>query len=213
LILAEILLHSAGGRARTFNALRRYTLRLGVQPGEVLDDIAPLSEDGIRQYRPFRTMETEFGRNVVRVLRNNQPTPGMLTWAQTAKDNNRNFMRWLNGAATHARNRIRDEAIGKVDTFADVSVTARNLDSFVGSTVVSTTRNGGKRTLQVDDDATFLNAVMDNPYLSHYFLGILHYVTSISRLWRSQQMNVDPIERRDDWTDLTLLLYATITGT
>ena len=37
---------------------------------------------------------------------------------------------------------------------------------------------------------------------------ILYYVISYSRAWADQAHNFDPSSTRDDWTDITLPLYA-----
>lgn len=49
---------------------------------------------------------------------------------------------------------------------------------------------------------------MKNPFLRHFFLGILFYVISISRAWTTQTLNRDPVATRDDWADLTLGFYV-----
>jgi hypothetical protein len=51
---------------------------------------------------------------------------------------------------------------------------------------------------------------MQNPFLSRFFKTMLYYLISFSRAWdhAHREHNFDPEEERDDWTDITIPLYA-----
>jgi hypothetical protein len=44
--------------------------------------------------------------------------------------------------------------------------------------------------------------------MRHFYQGLLVYIVSISRLWRDQRLNYEPLPTRDDWADLLVLLYT-----
>lgn len=69
-------------------------------------------------------------------------------------------------------------------------------------------RNGGKRQLVVSDQSSLYNAVMQNQYFGNFFRTILYFSISFSRAWKDPIHNFDPTDQRDDWTDITLPLYA-----
>ena len=62
----------------------------------------------------------------------------------------------------------------------------------------------------VSDNAVLYGAVMDNPFLGRLFRTILAYIISFSQAWdhANRQQNFGPEAVRDDWTDMTLSLYA-----
>jgi len=74
--------------------------------------------------------------------------------------------------------------------------------------VVNWVRNGGKRRCLIADQDDLYNAVMGSQHLGNFFKTILYYLISSSRAWQDQGHNFDPSDQRDDWTDITLPLYA-----
>jgi trehalose/maltose hydrolase-like predicted phosphorylase len=68
----------------------------------------------------------------------------------------------------------------------------------------------GQRPVAVANPDELYAAVMQNPYLSRFFKTMLYYTISFSRAWDDthQEHNFDPEEKRDDWTDITVPLYA-----
>ncbi len=49
---------------------------------------------------------------------------------------------------------------------------------------------------------------MRNQHLRRFFSVFFYYSLAMFHLWENQTSNVDPSEDRDDWTDLSLPLYA-----
>jgi hypothetical protein len=206
-VLAEILLRGEEARRRTLRRLRDFSLRIGVQPGQVLDEVAGLDEVGIQRYRPLWPAQNQLTRTLLGKIRRNRISPAMLRWAQTVKAANLAFGARLIVPTTQVRNQLRNIGVERVETFADVLPLANGTQSFIGSLVLNTTKNGGARQLALADDR-FYEAIMGNPHLRNFFLGLLHYIVSASRAWTTQNWNLDPVAHRDDYSDLGTLLYV-----
>jgi hypothetical protein len=207
LIVAEILLRSEAARNRTFKRLRGYRVRLGVQPAQLLDDLAQLSASEIISYRPFLAASEPLTRALLKRIRRGPVTPRFLMWAQAVKRNNLQFGDMLVESAKRVRDAFRTAKVGKASTMQDVMPLAEGVDSFIGELVITGVRNGGQRTLK-ESDERFYASVMANPYLRHFYLGLLHYLIAVSKAWEDQRLHLDPLPKRDDWTDLALLLYV-----
>lgn len=159
-----------------------------------MTEIAGLDEKGIASFLPYdKSLELP-----VTVGQQDVST------AQTIKTRNRAFGNTMFSCAKLFRKRLREE--GLKHKFSSLSE-ALNL-SFLQSLVFESVSNKNSRTPLVSDQKSLYLAVMDNRYLSRYFKMILYYVISYSRAWADQAHNFDPSSTRDDWTDITLPLYA-----
>jgi hypothetical protein len=92
-------------------------------------------------------------------------------------------------------------------------VLALGADSFLGSLVVSSV-NHGERASSLAQESLFA-AVMKNRYCGRYFRAVLAYLVGVSGGWNQRAfrgLGVDLTPggggQSDDWTDLSLFLYA-----
>jgi hypothetical protein len=91
--------------------------------------------------------------------------------------------------------------------FNDMAEALSGLSSF-REMVLDWAQDGGNRQFLVSDRDDLYNAVMQNQYLGNFFKTVLYFLISFSRAWQDQTHNFDPSDQRDDWTDITLPLYA-----
>lgn len=206
-LVAEILLRGPGPRTQTFAVLAAHDLTIGMQPRELLDNIALLQAADIVRATPFPTPNSEV-HALSRRLLNRSDYPQAVLWAKKVKASHHKLCRNFASMAARARKSIKEQRIRKLNDFTEVKqVLAQGSESFLGSLVNTTVRKGRPRVVIQNRQALY-DAVMMNAYLHRYFHALLYYVVSVSRLWRDQRLNRDPKATRDDWSDLALSLYT-----
>lgn len=193
-VFAEALLHKA---QQQVDLLRSFDVLFGLEPSDVMAAVAGLNEEGILGFMPYDTTFTL-------PTKVNQED---ISTAQIVKARNRVFADTMFSSAKLFRKRLRDEQLKH--KFSGFSETLELLElSFLQSLVFGSVSNGNSRTLKVPDEKSLYIAVMHNHHLSRHFKMIFYYVISYSRLWVDQTHNFDPSSGIDDWTDITLPLYA-----
>lgn len=193
-VFAEALLHKA---QRQIDLLRRFDVLFGLEPPDVMATVAGLNEEGILGFMPY---DTEFTLPTM-------VTQEDISTAQCVKARNRKFGDSMSKKAILFRKCLRAKEISC--KFSDFSEMLDQLGPlFLQSLVFESISNKNSRTLAVPDEKSLYIAVMRNRYLSRHFKIILYYSISYSRAWVDQTRNFDPSGNIDDWTDITLPLYA-----
>ena len=105
-----------------------------------------------------------------------------------------------------ARQKLKELNVGTVEDFAEALKMTNGPDSFIGSLIVTTFTNGGRRNVAISDPAELVRAVLENPYFRHFYHAILYYIVSVTKLWRDPALHRE--HHRNDWTDLTMALYV-----
>jgi hypothetical protein len=194
-VFAEALLHR--DPQRLVDRLQSFDVLLGHEPSDVLAAVAGLDQEGIFAFRPYNAAFT-LPATVTR---------GDLKTAQNIKQRHRAFGATMFDLAKIVRKLLKDANI--THKFSDFSETIELLEpSFFQSFVLSSVTDRNSRTLMVCDERNLYVAVMRNRYLARYFRAIFYYIISYSRMWKDQTRNFDSRATRDDWTDITLPLYA-----
>ena len=170
--------------------------------------LSRMSESEIRRFTPFPVAGSEYEReNMLRVSALKAPSTAHRKWADTVKNRNRRFCGRLVSIAKTFRQQVRQRNIPKLDSMDQaLAASGSRPDSFLGSIFMRDVIAG--RTTDESMQERIFHAVMQNPHLGRFFKAILCYVLSISRWWSDQKYNFDPSSDRDDWTDVTLPLYA-----
>jgi hypothetical protein len=191
-VFAEMLLHPDA--QQLVRQLRSFDILVGLEPSDVMAELSALDEKAIVSFMPYNptfTLPTRLeGQDI--------------SLARSIKASNRAFANTMFGCAKLFRKRLRDE--GLKHKFSGMSEVLEL--SFLQSLVFDSVSHKQARTLAVPDEKYLYVAVMHNRYLSRYFKMILCYVISYSRAWADQTWNFDPSGNIDDWTDITLPLYA-----
>jgi hypothetical protein len=213
-VLAELLLYHPAPRLK----LLAFKTRVGLTPFEVMNQLARFQAAEIISFKPFRSTQSPYQDQLTSILRDS--TPSHKQWAKTCKESNRQFSGRMQRASTGFRHMIGDMVAKKVlpeaPKFSDFEMLMNapgislGTSSFLGSMVINLISDGGQRAVAVTDPDELYAAVMQNPYLSRFFKTILYYVISYSQAWdhTSQVHNFGPGEKRDDWTDIAIPLYA-----
>ena len=201
-VLAEVL--HRGNPEPTLARLREFDVRYGLEPVEVLETVAKSTETEIVTFEPFAVPGSPSYEALKAALY--EPSTCHVEWAREVKSRNRNFCSLMFERAKFFRKKLREWDLHK-EKFSDLSEVLTKL-TFPLSLVVSSISNDPLRKTVVSDEGLLYYAVMRNQYLARFFKTILYYVLSFSRAWRDQNHNFDPSVKRDDWTDLTLPLYA-----
>ena len=212
-VLAELLLLD---HPKPRLKLSAFKTRVGLPPVEVTEQLARLHVSEIVAFQPFPETQAPYQIQLASMLSN--PTSSHRRWAETCKKSNRNFGRRMQVTSKNFRNLIKDMVakgtFPEVPKFNDFEMLMNTVGigagSFLGSLVIDSISENGQRSVVVADPDELYVAVMQNPYLSRFFKTMLFYIISFSRSWDNtrQEHNFDPEEKRDDWTDITVPLYA-----
>jgi len=189
-VLTEILLRPRVIVEEVLQKLSHFNVLIGLEPRHVMQQVATLSEKEIISFVPFR--------HALRLPLN--PSAANISQAREIKDRHRAFGGIMSTRAKEARRQFRDRAIKpELSTLSDALEIP-----FLKSLAFGAVSSHGTPTLTED---VLYNSVMRNQYLSKFFKTILFYMISYTRGWENEDHNFDP-SYHDDWTDITLPLYA-----
>lgn len=209
-VLAEILLR--GDPTPTLERLRAFDIRLGLQTLDVMLQLARLSPQDIIAFEPFAQSGQTYRENYEAILSAvDYPRPAHINWARYIKRSHLQFGYTLFGLARQFRRHLRERGMAKVKygTFGEaLEKHASSPDSFLRETVIAESiTNDGTRPTQTQPDE-LSKTVLENQYLRRFFHTLLAYILCASRVWKDQELNLDPSPTRDDMTDVILPLYA-----
>ena len=215
-VLVELILW---GKQTSLNYLYTLRPRVGLHLGDVMSALSSGNEDEIGAFRPFplpTTVNSELYDELLNAL--NSPSRLQRQWATDWKVKKNDFGGLMKKCALDFRKHIRDKTsagiiqgthkFGSIDDAFDA--VGKGAHSFVGSIVNSFVSEGGKHQVVITDPDKLYDAVMANPFVGGLFKIILFYILSYSRMWdhNHRNLNFDPTTDRDDWTDMTVPLYA-----
>ena len=215
-VLAELLLYS---NPTPRLHLAPMPIRLGLEPAHVMKALSTMDEEGISSFEPFHGETLPNYESYLELLGAMfEPEEKHLKWARIVKDNNLNFCYEQITRSQGFRKCVRDMVSqGKFESVPKFNSSQQLIDSvgstessFLGELVVSSVSSGGKRRCIVEDPKALFKAVMGNQYLGGFFTVLLCYLISFSQAWAHslRKLNFGPSKGRDDWTDMTLPLYA-----
>jgi hypothetical protein len=201
-------LWNSNNYGKTIETLAKYPLRLAMTPGEVMYRVASLRRSQIVAFRPSHNLSPQ------------KVQQGLLN------PSDREIQKFVGTVIPHiraaegfflsARQRVRDmlraqghnphdfKFAGYSDVLQRLAVDPGNMIEWIITESVS---EGGKRNVKASPQALY-TAAMQNPYLWHFFNMFLWYIISFQQAWTHtyREGNISP--KKDDWTDLTLSLYA-----
>jgi hypothetical protein len=207
-MMAELLPRGQAPRSDTLAAFAAHQVRIGVEPSMAIEAAVQLAAQDLPTFWPFPAPGDEIESDYRRLLNENTPTvtPALARWAETVKQNHHAFMADMEARGIGARQRLKDLNAGEVEDFTEALKMTNGPDSFIGSLIVTTFTNGGKRAVAISDPAELVRAVLENPYFRHFYHAILYYVVSVTKLWKDPTLHRE--HHRNDWTDLTMALYV-----
>lgn len=208
-VLSEILLRR--DPSPTLELLRTFDIRLGLETSDVMIELAQLSPQEIKTFEPFPVPAQSFWQDYEAIRKAiDAHRPAHIRRARYIKESHLRHCKSLVGTAIMFRRHLRERGMAhhKFSTFEEVlSELGSTPDSFLGSVIVGSITNGGKRTTKAQP-AELVDACISNQYVGRLFRAQLAYHICISRLWKEESLNFDPSPTRDDMTDITLPLYA-----
>lgn len=202
-VIAEILLRSDPEPAKA--RLRKFPLRYGLETTDAFERMALMSESEIVAFEPFlQTGDLVNAHDFYLFLKH--PCAGQVEQARFVKNENRQFCASMAGKAQQLRKNFRDKGT-QTPRFADIAHMLSETRSFQRALIFESISNGSKRSVSLSNEELY-QAVMQNQYLARFFKTLLYYIVGWSRWWADQVHNFDPSGNEDDWTDITLPLYA-----
>lgn len=207
LVLCE-LLHS--NNRQPLNDLLRWPVRLGMTPGEVMTSIATCRRSRIVDFIPFHQRTPQQVRALLDPANKNlkefeqKASNHIHAWEKNMKIAIPQLRRAINAL-------ISQGLLDRWPKFADVTQILDHLsngvNSPVGRFIEQGVYRGGNHTVRANPKALF-TGTKANPYLWRYYRTILWYVLSYSSVWGKQADRANRPPKDNDWTDLTLSLYA-----
>ncbi len=207
-ILAEVLVRQTAGRTRDLQSLARYQVTLGKELAVVGEELAQLtSARAMTQYRPYYGRRSTLA-NALRQLLNQpaNPSQNWLDWATEEKRQHAAFMRDMAARTVTLRDRWRRDNGGRARNWAEVTTTIEREDSYVGGIALSWIKPAGL--LDQQGRQRFYDQIRQSHFALSFLQGVLYWSMCIARGWRTQHLNRDPTETRDDWSDVMLALYV-----
>ncbi|MGB7623264.1 MAG: hypothetical protein WBN92_13010 [Terriglobia bacterium] len=206
-VLAEVIISEK--HTQYLSRIRGFDVKLGLEPEYVGEIVAGLSKDQISTFEPFLERTHHFYVDYERAMRD--PSPDDIASAKRRKDRSLEICVALRDAAKEYRRLAqKDEGVRHLRFHnmeeALSSEFGRGNDSFLSLHVSSFISAASTR--PVVESNELLNVVMCNQFLRRFFMTFFYYSLAMFHLWEEQRGNVDPREYRDDWTDLSLPLYA-----
>ena len=217
LVLAEILLRH--NPAPTLALLRQYEVRLGGELRLAFDEFIR----GAR-YRPFVRDEARLNFLVTALAR---PTERHTSWAWEQKNTVRSYLSTMAKAFESWRHRTRasdaeHQRVRDIQRSLGIERKERRrgpskyttLDEAIGDdllsfrTTVLYVFTNGRSAQSPAEHAALFERIMAEPCLRRFWRAFLYCNVSWGRQWKDQKRNFDPTPKRDDMTDLQLLLYA-----
>lgn len=207
-LMAEVLRRGEAPRADTLARFNAHAVRIGVEPWSVMETVAQLKANQIPNFIPFPATDNDVEKSYRKLLKQSGPTVGAgpSTWASTVTTNHQTFMAGFAQRTQRVRREFARRDVGQVDDWDEALEMAKGPDSFIGSLVLTTLTNGGRRPVVEKDPAVLYRASMKNPFLRHFYHAILYYIVSVTRVWKDARLHRP--HHKNDWTDLTMALYV-----
>ncbi len=206
-VLAEVIISER--RAEYLSRIHTFDVKLGIEPDYMGKLVAESSEQEVLAFEPFLQESHAFYIDYERAMSN--PSSDDIISATRMKDRNLQICAALRDAAKmyrqlaqkdenikHLRFRNMKEAVSSEFGNGNKSFLSLHVSSFISG--------GGERNVVVSN--RLFDVVMRNQHLRRFFSVFFYYSLAMFHLWENQTSNVDPSEDRDDWTDLSLPLYA-----
>lgn len=207
-VFAEILVR--GNPVPSLERLRNFNIRFGMESGEVMNALGALSEAEIKDFTPFPNPGTEIAKKYDDLFSAlNGPSSRHIAWANKVKSTGRDFSKKLLALPPAFKKKARDAGISKIKSIDEaLSKAGIGPTSFLGSIIMRQILREHRRGIDISTQGRLYDAVMQNQHLARFMKTILCYLLSISRFWENQELNYDPNIKSDDWTDITIPLYA-----
>lgn len=208
LVWAEIVLSPY--HKQRLSALAEYNLMFGMDLHEVHAHLSCLSEEQIASFDPVISPNSVcHGRLMLSMLQSpdelidqarrlkNDAAEGMAHMATHIQHLNKNYK--------DAKSRGQLPAAQKFDTIDDaMEAIGKGLETKLLHDVTS----DGGRSMRASSAESLYQAVMSNMYLGRFMRLLVCVHVGYGHLWMDEKLNIDPSANRNDYTDMTIGLYA-----
>lgn len=207
-MMAELLPRGQAPRSETLEAFAAHRIRIGVEPSIAIEAASQLGANDLPTFLPFPAAGDAIETAYQRLLQEKQAqvTPALSRWAMTVKENHHSFMTGMETRGIRARQKLKKMKVGTIEDFAEARKMTNGPDSFIGSLIVATFTDGGRRQVAIADPVELVRVVLANPFFQHFYHAILYYIVSVTKLWENAKLNRE--HDQNDWTDLTMALYV-----
>lgn len=208
LVLSELL---RSDNRKPIENLAHFPVRLGMLPGRVMRCVASLRRSQIVAFSPFYNRTSQEVQRFLLDL----PAQKVQKFVAEATKHIKNNGTLLESVRQEVRERLKSRGynrrVFKPDGFAEaLQKLATGPDNVIERLLMQSVSGNGTSSVRTGPHALYTGA-MENPYLRHYFRTFLWYELSYQQVWGKQysDWNLSSMnKKKNDWTDMTLSLYA-----
>lgn len=216
LVWAEILLAPSCHHQDRINAIKSYHLVFGMDLPCICDRLCNLDEQAIRQFDPVFPVHTSAHEG----LRQSFCSPRLeqLDRARELREDNADDAQNLADRLAQYRNdnHIRKSKGKDLDCEGRFTKIEDADERFVSgetaptrTTFLNKITNSGARSINTTSEDSFYRAILENCQLRRFLRMSVTFSLSYANHWADQELNrMDPARNRNDFTDMTLPLYA-----
>jgi hypothetical protein len=192
--------------------LSRYSLRFGLEYPEIMSEVARLTEKQIRTFDPLVLAGTA-RHELYRVELMKPPLQRAKSYIDGCRrilKDKRSRLAQFRRANTDAlsRGERMEECKGITDIQHAMSMFARDVDMPIPAGIVRSVVHAGGGSMRANTFSGLWQAILKNPQLLRFYRAMLALHLGYGHAWKDDRLNIDPSERRNDITDILLLLYA-----
>lgn len=208
LVWAEILLSPY--HKQRLSALAEYDLMFGIDLHEVYEHLSCLSEEQITSFDPVISPNSV--RHEKLLLSLLQSPDELIDQARRLK--NKAAAGMANTAAhIQAFNKIYKDAQsrGQLTTaqkFVTIDDAMQTIGKWLETQLVSDVTSDGGRPMRTASAESLYRAVLSNMYLDRFMRLLVCQHVGYGHAWHDETLNIDPSANRNDYTDMTIGLYA-----
>lgn len=212
LVWEEYLLRSRPQQG--LRELASYNIRFGIGVWDALESVRLLTDAQIRGFEPFVPKNSSLQKKLLADLRNCDQS--MITLAQENKAlrklDNRQIATTVRANAKNERDaRSRGESLALIEDMKDINECLRvSRNAFVGAgePLLSAESNRATSTDPLESFRPLPDAALENPYLARFFRMFSAQISAFQGMWANKDLNITASENRNDFTDMSLALYA-----
>ena len=212
LVWAEYLLRAHPQRG--VMALAQYNVRFGIDVWEALDAVRTLTDAQIRRYEPIVAKKSNAHKKLLADLVNCDPIRIAVAQeiaAQTKLDNAEIATTVRANAKKERDARSRGESVAVIEDIKDINECLRvSRDALVapGGSMRGTESASAGSSSAPESFQALPEAVLDNRYISRFLRIFSAQISAYEDMWENKAFNITASENRNDFTDISLALYA-----
>lgn len=194
--------------------IARYNVRFGIGERDALEAVRLLTDAQIRGFEPFVPKKSNLQKKLLADLKKCDQSHIDLARANAAQRrlDTRQIATTVRANAKKERDaRSRGEPLALIENMKDINECLRvSRNAFVrsGEPLPGAESNRPTSSDALESFRPLPNAALENPYLVRFFRMFSAQISAFQGMWENKDLNITASENRNDYTDMSLALYA-----